>query len=144
MSELLKSHHLMTRYHDNYDFTPLLKEIIDENGKPTEALNMIGQDGKVDLIDDSDYKKAKEFAIKHSGKLSESLFSNQSLARFSSDELQNKLYIASSNPNKYPSLAELTSSIKHLNINAPLKVKSSIDVIGNIKEYKFLSYEIII
>lgn len=25
------------------------KEIIDENGKPTEALNMIGQDGKVDL-----------------------------------------------------------------------------------------------
>ena len=88
--------------------------------------------------------EAKEFAIKHSGKLSESLFSNQSLARFSSDELQNKLYIASSNPNKYPSLAELTSSIKHLNINAPLKVKSSIDVLGNIEEYKFLSYEIII
>ena len=100
--------------------------------------------GKDKNLDDSDYKKAKEFAIKHSGKLSESLFSNQSLARFSSDELQNKLYIASSNPNKYPSLAELTSSIKHLNINVPLKVKSSIDVLGNIEEYKFLSYEIII
>jgi len=32
----------MTRYHDNYDFTPLLKEIIDENENQEMRSLLIG------------------------------------------------------------------------------------------------------
>jgi len=42
MSELLKSHHLMTRYHDNYEFSALLKEIVDPNENQEMRSLLIG------------------------------------------------------------------------------------------------------
>jgi len=42
MSELLKSHHLMTRYHDNYEFSTLLKDIIDSDENSEMRQYLIG------------------------------------------------------------------------------------------------------
>lgn len=100
--------------------------------------------GKKSDITDTDFTKALTVAKSKKGLVSKSLFENQSLARFSNNKLQNKLYVISGKRNQFPTLSDITQSIVNLDLDNPNNISANIDVHQEILNINFKSFELFI